>query len=569
MALPFPFNPNQTDAKSPIDEQFTDENIRQNIEYLDTVIGGAGPAATIQFKVNGLIQRLKVDQFPERGRELDGALIPVETTFSRSRLFLRKRGLSGTLEVDVRKLKKLNHIIESVESQFEDDTQSITRAGSAILTQSIARATANQATQSITYTVASVNISSIIKQEETNELRINLSGALLSTSIYRIGDKIRVAGATSGNNNGDFEILDVNRDGDVNLIVNNGNGVNQTTATGTIQALIFSYNLTLAASSEFVAGEKAQFSGHTAAANDGNFEIYAINQGGNNVAVFNFTTGSTTQGGAAGTTSVLRFLYTYTASVSSPDFTVGETAKFSSHTSVLNDGNFEILALNQGGNNIKIYNENGVTQAGVAGQAESNRFIYALNIDPTSEFTVGQFLIARNHTSAPNNGVFEVVQINRLATNNLVIHNELGVNQAGVAGTVYHRRWKYVFASDLSANYTLTPTPSLINVINTESEDNTGSRFEVVEINRAGFNVVVENENGVNQLSPSGQVEYESRSIFSTRPSFTTTENYQIATNGVFAAGSVPADNRLVMDILQAPDYDGRYRPTDLTLDLS
>jgi TRAP-type mannitol/chloroaromatic compound transport system substrate-binding protein len=569
MPLPFPFNPNQTDAKSPIDEQLMDDNIRENIEYLETQVGGGGGGGgAIEFKINGDLSRLKLARGLERGRRLDGAFIAEAQTFTRAKLFLRKRGVDGSLEVDVRRAVKLNHIIESIASQFSDNTQSIARAGSAINTQSITKATPDVSTQSIAFTVSAVNISSIVRQQNSPEVRINVTGALLSSSNYVVGRKIRISGATSGANNGDFEILEINRDGDANIIVSNPSGVNQSGAAGTIQALIFSYNLTLPASSEFVVGEKANFSGHTASANDGQFVIHSINNGGNNVCVFNDTSGSTTQGAAAGTTGVLRWLYTYAAPVSTPDYTVGETVTFASHTSSANDGNFEILALNSGGNNIKIHNVNGVLQGGVAGNANTNRWIYSLNINPTSSFTAGQTMVAKSHTDSRNNGSFEVKEVNRSALNNLVIHNTSGQAQAGVAGTVNHSRHVLTFASDLSASYQTSSPPSIVDVINTADEENSG-QFTVVEINRAGFNIVVENEEGLAQASPSGQVEYENRSIFTTRPSFTSTEDLQVSSNAIFAAGGVPDNSVVAIDVLQVPNKTSQYTPQDLTLILS
>ena len=56
--LPFPINPNQTDVKSPIDQNLMD-SIRLNQEYLNTTIDSLTTGGTFNFRVNGELRHIK------------------------------------------------------------------------------------------------------------------------------------------------------------------------------------------------------------------------------------------------------------------------------------------------------------------------------------------------------------------------------------------------------------------------------------------------------------------------------------------------------------------------------
>jgi hypothetical protein len=117
----------------------------------------------------------------------------------------------------------------------------------------------------------------------------------------------------------------------------------------------------------FVVGESAIFAGHTTAANNGTRPIVRINDGGNNIIVYNTTAGATTQAGVAGTVQTTRWVYTFGAPVLTTDYFVGEQILAATHTTGANNGSFLIRAINDGGNNIVVTNTAGVAQAGAAG----------------------------------------------------------------------------------------------------------------------------------------------------------------------------------------------------------
>lgn len=507
MALPFPIAASQTDAQSPVDDNLMD-SIRLDLGYLDTAITGV-QSFDYQFKMNGPLSALT----PAFGmyKRLDGALVAKQQTIQVVRLYAEVPGTTGTLEIDVRKYRATATPITAIAKQYTAGINSISQIAPAIATQSISRSTAQISTQSISLYRPVVNISSITNIG-SNLSRINLATAI--DSAWVAGDVVTVAGATAGANNGLFQIVRINDDGLNNIVVTNGGAVDQNSASGTVQLMAFSYNFTNPVSTQFVAGEAAVFAGHTTAGNNGTLNIFAINQSGNNIIVKNNL--GAVQAGVAGTADVCRWVYTYSASVPT-DFVVGERAQMASHTNAANNGSFVIVAVNSSGNNIVVINNSGVAQGAAAGNANTLRWVYALPTDPSSQFIVGQNCVTSGTTSGANSGTFAVVQINRLATNNIVIFNASGVAQAGAAGTLAHERTIISFASDQSAIYT---TASNIEVIGTTSTANQGY-FNVLEVNRGGgsnFNVVVINTASVAQANPVGRIAIESKSIFATRP---------------------------------------------------
>ncbi|NBW80084.1 MAG: hypothetical protein EBR27_13950, partial [Betaproteobacteria bacterium] len=124
--------------------------------------------------------------------------------------------------------------------------------------------------------------------------------------------------------------MEVNQSGFASVVISNPSGVAQTGAAGTAQLQLMSYNFTNPVSTEFVAGEQAVFASHTSANNNGTLTIYKINQSGNNIWVKK--SNGVTQGAAAGTASVGRWVFVYSSAPATPDFTVGESAKMASHT---------------------------------------------------------------------------------------------------------------------------------------------------------------------------------------------------------------------------------------------
>jgi len=562
--------PSQVDAKSPVDDTLM-QTIKTDLDDLDARFL-AVKTFDYEFKINGPIANLPAGTYRKR---LDGGPVMAAQTFTRARLFLEVPGVSGDLEVDVRKYKTPNTVITALTRQYSAAISSITQIAPALATQSISRFVTQVATQSISRWKASINISSIILLGG-NLVRINLASAV--DTDWLITDSITIAGATAGANNVTANIVRINDDGGNNIVITNASGVAQTGAVGTISLNAWAYNYVNPVDTNgFVAGESAIFASHTTAANNGTFAIYAVNSGGNNLIVKN--SAGVAQAGVAGTLDTARWKYVYSIAVVN-DFVVGEKARMASHSTAANNGDFTIVALNSGGNNIVVYNTAGVAQGGVAGTANTTRWIYALPTDPTASFSVGQNFVATGATTAANNGTFPVKQINRGAVNNLVISNVNGVTQVGAVGTLVHSRMLISFSSDQSAVYTIAAAaPSRINVTGTVSSANTGE-FTVLEINRGGganYNVVVDNAAGVEQASPAGRINFESRSIFVNRPKLslpTSTYNstnrdmqYNVRTAGggdFNAEATVAANTILMMEFVSIPSG----APSDVTIQL-
>lgn len=534
----------QVDKKSPVDDILM-TSIAEDLYYVKNNTSSAG--GVFEFKVNGSLSTIST-LLPFR--RIDGAFVMSATTFSKYGVFLEIPGLSGTLEIDMRKYRAPDTPIIAIDYQYQQNINSITRAGTSTNTQSITAATPQVATQSIAFWKAAINISSIIYLGN-NLWRYNLATA--PDADWQAGDYILVASATSGGNNGTFQIVRTNDDGIPNIIISNSAGVAQTGSAGNILLQAMSYIITNPANAQFTIGEKARFASHTSGNNNGDFAIYQVNQGANNIIIKNQI--GITQGGVAGTIDCLRWAYNFSSSAPA-DLVAGENGLFAAHTTSGNNGVLPIKAINLSGNNVIVYNTAGALQGGVAGTVDSNRWVYALPTDPATSFVVGNTFRAANTTTLANSGLFTVVQVDRSATNNLVIYNENGVTQAGAVGTLTHTRRLIKFSSDQSAIYSTASRIGMRGV--PDGFYNMGFEFTVLEVNRGGganFNIVINNDSGSSQVSPAGEITIESRSIFSTRPTITTLKDLQISSNGVLdAIEKVVAANRMLcLEILQLP----------------
>jgi len=510
MALLYPIAASQVDAKSPIDDALM-QSVKYDLEDLSSQVVSK-LAFDYEFKVNGKLNYLPAAPI----HRLDGALVAKSANITRARLYLEQPGTSGALTVDVRKYTTPNTPITALTRQYSGAIQSITQIAPAIATQSISRYAPQISTQSISLFKSTINVSSIIILS-SGLVRYNLASQ--PDSDWQIGDSVTFASCTSAANNITTTIVEINQDNGENIVVSNGSGVAQTSAAGTAQLNAWKYTYTNAVdTTAFIVGQSAVFASHTAGANNGTFAIYAVNSGGNNVVVKN--SAGVAQAGVAGTCDTSIWKYVYSSSVAS-DFVAGEYAAMASHTTGANNGNFLIMYVNSGGNNICVYNTAGVAQGGVAGNANTLRWIYALPTDPTSSFSVGQNCVVTSATTDANNGTFAVKQINRSGTNNLIIYNTAGVTQAGVAGTLAHSRMLIKFASDQSSIYTTSSSVELFGVC---SSLNMSGQYRVLEVNRGGganYNVVVDSPNGVEQASPAGRITLESKSLFNTPLSLT------------------------------------------------
>jgi hypothetical protein len=501
----------EVDAKSPVDDTLMGK-VKDNLVDHETRIQVL-KSFPLEWRVNGDLSSLV--PYRSKYKRLDGLRPVAAQTMSQCNITLDYPGTSGSLEIDIRKYRPVNHLVNSVVNLFTGSINSITNVAPALATQSITRATTQISTQSISLFKAALNVQSIILLG-SNLVRYNLDAA--PDSYWKVGKTVTAASCTDGANNISGTIVRINDDGGYNVVVTNASGVAQTSAAGTLTLRAYSYNFTNPVDSHFTIGESAVFASHTAGANDGTFEIAAVNSGGNNIAVYNAS--GAVQAGVAGNVNVLRFVYSFSSAASSTDFVVGEKARMASHTSGSNDGNLTLVAVNSGGNNVIVYNASGAVQGGVAGTVNTNRWIYALASDPSTYFSAAQSMVASSASSGGNNGTFTVKEVNRLGTNNLVVYNESGVTQAGAAGSVTHTRWVYSLASDLSSIYT---TLSNVEFANCPSDANNGF-FDVVAVNFGGgsnHNIVVENSSGVTQSSPAGRIITESKSLFSTRPKIT------------------------------------------------
>jgi hypothetical protein len=485
-------------------------SIRLDLDYLDSLFSGG--QYNFSFGLDGQL----IGAFGFK-RAVDVVPLYKDFTPSTCRFGLRKSGVAGQLQIDIRKHNECKIPITGIDHQFEGATQSVTNIAPALATQSISLATPQISTQSITYAKSAINVQSIVLVPY-GRVRYNLASA--PDADYSIGDSVIFASCTNALNNGTFTIVEINQSGGSNIVVVNASAVAQTTPAGTMQATIMSYNFTNPVNAQFVAGEQCVFATHTSANNNGTRTIYKVNESGNNLWVKNST--GVTQAGVAGTASVGRWVYTYTLPVTTVDFVVGETAKMASHTTGANNGNFRITAINSGGNNLVVYNPAGVAQGGAVGTANTNRWVYSLAVDPSTQFTAGEFAQLESHTTTANNGIFEVKQINRSALNNLVIYNEAGVTQGGIAGFTRHTKKLIKFASDQSSVFS---TLSFIENVGTVSgyyvKNDSVSPFQVLQVNRGGganYNVVVRVDGAPSQASPAGYVQTEARSIFNSPP---------------------------------------------------
>lgn len=557
-----PITAAEADAESPVDDNLTDKIADNFADHESRLL--LLKAFPLEWRVGPDLTSLT--KVKSKYKRLDGNRPIAAQTFTAASMTLDYPGVAGTLEIDIRKYRPINHLINSIITLFSANVNSITQIAPALATQSISRVTPQISTQSISLFKAAVNVSSIIllsADATPNLVRYNLASAI--DSDWKVGNTVTFASCTTGANNISATIVRMQDDGGNNVVVTNASGVAQTGAAGTCTLRAYSYNFTNPVSAEFVAGESAILASHSAGASDGTKLIYAINSGGNNIVVKD--SAGVVQAGVAGTCNVSRWVFTFLSAASATDFVVGESATTASHTTGANNSTLVITAVNSGGNNVVLYNTAGVAQGGVAGTVNTNRWIYALASNPTTYFSVGQTMVAAATTFGGNNGSFLVKEINRLGTNNLVVYNTAGVDQAAAVGGVTHTYFVVTLAADYSAIYS---TSSNVEISGCPTAANSGY-FDVVEVNNGGlFNIVINNSSAVLQSSPAGRIITESKSLFSTRPKITypitgetsynnttlgkqTTEAVFDVTGGVVSAAEVTANVSLGLDIISLP----------------
>jgi len=569
MTLPYEASASEVDPNSPLTDMLM-EGWRDNFLDLDgRVTQVKTPAFT--FVVNGKLAYIPGGQV----KRIDSAMLHVAVTFSKCKVALEKGGTSGTLAVDIRRHQALNVPITAITPQFSDNVQSIANVAPALATQSISRNASQISTQSIARAKSAINVSSIISVPGTNQWRFNLATA--PDSDWVVGKTITTSGCTSGGNNGTFTIVERNQSGGFNIVVTNASGVAQTGSAGSMNLNLWSYNYTNPVDSDnFAPNYSHIFATHSTGANNGTFEVYKINQSGNNIWVFN--SAGVAQAGVAGTCDTSMWRYTYSTTPSVTDFVVGEKLKAASHSTGANNGNFTITFMNYSGtNSIVVYNTAGVAQAGVAGTANTNRWTYGMSTNPTTSSNVvaGDEVRFASCTNALNDGVFTIKEVNRLGTNNLVAYNESGVAQAGVAGTVVHSRKLVKFGTDQSASITTSSRIELSDCPDDDyNEQSSGVGFQVLEVNRGGgsnYNAVISTSDGSSQSSPAGLLSVESKSIFNTAPTIAADpislreKSLQTAASTDFVPGQIPENTWLGLWITSVHDGDSE----NLTVSLS
>lgn len=561
MALVTEITALQVTAKQPIDEKLM-QAIRDDLYGLEADIVAAG-AFDYQFKVNGYLAQLRANDgsFAARHR-LDGAMISKNTTFSQCRILLEQTGNGGTLEVDVRRYTNPNVAIQSLLHLFTDAITGISQRGSGLSTQSIARTTAQIATQSISRWKTQLNVLSIVLLGN-GLVQYNLSGT--PDADFVVADTFTAASCTTSANNGTFAIVRVNNNGGSNLVVQNASGVAQATAAGTMDLDAWKFVYTNPVSAQFVAGESATMASHTTGANNGTFPIYAINQVGNNI-IFKGSA-FVAQGSAAGTADTNRWAFALSASAPSY-IAVGESIATTSHTTGGNNGTLPVVAVNSGGNNICVYNASGAVQGGAAGTINSLRWIYSFASDPTtsSNVQVGDSVWTLDATSAANRGQLVAKELNVSSALNIVVYNAAGVAQVSSGGNMFTNKMAVKFAADQSSYMTTASKIRLHNVsINSQVPGFLDGEYDVAQVNRGGgsnYNAVVSMYGAPAIPGPMGRVPYESKSLFTTRPSITIAQ-YDgvwgaVSTNAVFDATQkvVPANTLVMASLLQIPTGD-------------
>lgn len=309
---------------------------------------------------------------------------------------------------------------------------------------------------------------------------------------FAVGEQVIMAGHSWGGNNGTKTIFKVNS-GANNIVCKFQGGATQgaPAGTATVTRWVYTFVSPVDATS-YVIGEKAEFAGHSSGANNGKFIIRRVNEAGNNIYVTN--PAGVSQGGAAGTANTLRWLYNTPVDVSG-DISVGDFVELTSHSNANNNGLFEVKFVNRfAANNIEIYNENGVTQTGVAGTITTALKVVWFETDLSAAYVAGTSKVLFEGLKSQTDNIaneFLVKEINRggFTNYNIVVYAEYLSLQGGAAGRV---------AAEARSIFTTRP------------------RIEVAQ---------------------AGQV-----------------RNFQYADNATFAAGSIAADSLLSMDILEIPE---------------
>ena len=270
-----------------------------------------------------------------------------------------------------------------------------------------------------------------------NAVSYNLA-SIAPSEAYEAGEIVTMVNHTDPSNDGDFTIFRANYSGNNIIIKKSSAVIEQGTPAGEVQTNRYKYNYLAAVNAEaFAVGENIDLSSHTDIANDGTFEIKAVNFGGSNIVVYNF--GGSLQATPAGTARTFRFIYLLNLDPAGI-LEVGDSVDITACTDPNNNGTFDIVALNFNlTDSFVIYNTLGVDQALPAGAADKTEKVIVLYADPSAFFLAGQSKVEILGTeSGTNDGTFLVKDVNRtgISQYNLVVDIAGGAAQALPAGQI-------------------------------------------------------------------------------------------------------------------------------------
>jgi hypothetical protein len=384
-----------------------------------------------------------------KNRRINGAAVSKAVTFTRASIYLENPGSLTSfyyetrheLEIDVRKYKTPNTPITKIERQYTGSVSSILRTTATLATQSISRISKTVNTQTITLWKAPFNIQSIVPIS-ANRVRFNLDRAVDSDIEALLKAQVAISVKVEGATN----------------VVNNGN---------------------------FLQVQVVNDDGHPS------LTLSQLDSG---------WTGAL-QESAAGTLTLLLLSINLTDPAPA-EYYQGVYVQLAGHSSGVNSNSVQVVATNQGGNNIIFGWNAATTQNSASGTANLQQWIHTL-LSPANvnHYAIGDKVETSGHTSAGNNATSLIVRGINVGGNNLILENLNGVAQASPAGLITPYHW-VVSLGSVTTNKLLIG--SEVIVAGASNSANNG-RFFVRELNRGGAeNVVIYNFAGVAQGGAAG-----------------------------------------------------------------
>jgi hypothetical protein len=186
------------------------------------------------------------------------------------------------------------------------------------------------------------------------------------------------------------------------------------------------------------------------------------------------------------------------------DYKVGDYIDISGCANALNDGLFQIVAVNaDGARNIIVNNPSAVAQNTAGGSVQLLIVEYIFPATVTSQFVIGESVQFTGHTDASNDGTFNIVDKNRAANNIVIKRNTPLVTQGSPAGNALNLRFKYSMLSTISSNFVIGETA----VFSGHTTPSNNGNFEVKARDIGGDNLIIYNPAGAIQAAPAGAVD--------------------------------------------------------------